>query len=43
MEAAEAWGIPPWQIAGGAPVLWWSRWLVKRNLEIAKIKEKADG
>jgi hypothetical protein len=24
--AAEEWGVPPWEIAGGAKYLWFTRW-----------------
>ena len=26
LVAADEWGTPPWEIAGGSRLLWWLRW-----------------
>lgn len=26
LEAAREWGVTPWAITGGSPILWFERW-----------------
>lgn len=40
LEAAEAWGRPPWEIYGGAPVLWFERWRFRRRTLIQQAQER---
>ena len=39
LYAAEKWGCPPWEIAGGKPVKWLFRWLEFEN-QRAKAEKK---
>jgi len=34
LEAAAEWGTPPWEFAGGTPVLWYARWEAARNAKM---------
>jgi len=38
--AAEEWGVPPWEIAGGARVTWYLRWVEYHNMRTAKANHK---
>lgn len=42
MDAAKEWGIPPWEIAGGSPVLWFARFEMVReiNIEVSNMKDE---
>ena len=35
LEAAKAWGVPPWTINDDAPALWMDRFVADRNAEAA--------
>lgn len=37
LEGAETWKRPPWEVYGGSPVIWHTRWRYLRN-ERAKIE-----
>lgn len=40
--AAREWGRPPWELAGGAKVLWYLRWIEFNNLTAERDKKNAD-
>ena len=42
MDAAKAWGKPPWEFVGGSSVIWYFRFKVLRDLEgeAAEIKKQ---
>lgn len=35
LEAAEAWGIPPWEVAQKCSEMWWKRFLAFREARAA--------
>ena len=35
LEAAEAWGLPPWEIVEKCNEVWWKRWLAWREAKAA--------
>lgn len=39
LEAAEAWGCAPWEIAPGGKFLWYSRWVSYTNTVNKAIRE----
>jgi len=39
LAAAEAWGCPPWEIAGGSPLDWYYRWSFWKE-QTAKAQER---
>jgi hypothetical protein len=42
LQAAEAWGVPPWEIAaGGSKLTWYARWSEYRKEYNKAMKEKA--
>ena len=41
LVAAESWGMPPWEIAGGKRMLWWQRWLRYQQHLATKSRQKA--
>lgn len=40
LEMAREWGLPPWQFAGGAPLIWYLRYraLYKEKARVEKKK-----
>jgi hypothetical protein len=38
LVAAEKWGCPPWEIAGGNKLVWWFRWVEGQRLVNEKLK-----
>jgi hypothetical protein len=40
LEAADAWGTPPWKIAGGTKTLWFIRWRFFANERSEFLAEK---
>jgi hypothetical protein len=42
LVAAESWGCPPWEIAGGGRLMWWFRWQAYQK-HLAKAQEVRHG
>lgn len=42
IEAAEAWGCPPWDIAPGGKFLWFARWQSYRGAVNKAMKERRE-
>lgn len=43
LEAAEAWGVPPWEITGnGSRFLWYSRWMAYTDAVNRAVKERRE-
>lgn len=42
LEAAEAWGCAPWEIAPGGKFLWYSRWVSYTNTVNKAIRERRE-
>jgi hypothetical protein len=42
LDAAQAWGTPPWVLAGGRPLLWYLRYEAYRQAqgEAAELKKQ---
>jgi hypothetical protein len=39
LEAAEAWGTPPWEIFGGDRLTWYLRFVVRRGIKIEQVNK----
>jgi len=42
LDAAEAWGCPPWEIAPGGKFLWYARWSSYTQTVNKAIKERRE-
>lgn len=42
LEAAEAWGCPPWEIAPGGKFLWYARWSSYKQTIDKAMKERRE-
>lgn len=42
LEAAEAWGVPPWEIAPGGKFEWYARWSSYRETVNKAVKERRE-
>jgi len=45
LQAAELWGVPPWQVEDEASQLWWERWRVWEDEKATarqRVAEKRD-